>query len=107
MIPINARIRHVERPGAKDRYGQPIHEVVASMVDVRLDRSTRQSWAPDGRQVTKDATLDVEYLEAFQAGDVLTLDVDEDERYNVVDVRDHAGIDGVVIYRTYGLTRRH
>jgi len=102
----NARLRSVQRAGAKDRYGQPTFETPYSMVDCRLDRSTKHTQTSEGVLLVKDASAWIESRYALKVQDVLTVDVDEDERYNVIDVQEKLDLLGNVDHRVYGLTRR-
>lgn len=103
----NARIKTVERAGAKDRYGNASNEVVFSMIEgCRLERSTKFSRTADGSLLIKDAQVWVEARWVFRVGDVLTIDSQEEDRYNVHDVQEKLDVLGNVQFRIYGLTRR-
>lgn len=100
----NARVRTIERAGAKDRYGNVQLETVASDLRVRLERATRRTRSPTGDTVTIDGTIMAGPKFAFITGDVATLT--NGDRWVVFNVDESLDINGKVLFRSYGATRQ-
>lgn len=101
----NVRILKAERPGSYDRYGRSRLEVVTADFRGHLTRSTRYERGAGGDVVEIDAQLMLPRRIRLQPKDVITLDNDEEERFEVFDVAENQDHMGQVWHRTYALTK--
>lgn len=102
----NARIRLVERAGARDRYGQPIVETVHDDLPCRLQEKTIFVRALEGDRMQIDATLWLDPRHKIYVGDKITMDNSTSDIYNVFSVDRNQRVDGVTLFQTCLLTKQ-
>ena len=83
LFPVNARILRVERPAAMDRYGAPKYEVVAAEFGACLQLRRRHERTGAADFVQTDGTLHVGPAADLKAGDRVTVDNADEDRYTV------------------------
>lgn len=99
----NVTVDQVERSGGHDRYGNPLRNVVAVKRRGRLEKRTIRTVDSQGKAVTIDGTLQIAGVD-LQTGDKLILD--DESQWEIFNEDDALDIQGQVLYRVYGLTRR-
>lgn len=101
----NVRILKAERPGSYDRYGQSRLELLTANFRGHLTRAPRYERGPGGDVIEVDADLMLPKSVRLQPKDVVTLDNDDEERFEVFGVAESMDHMGQVWHRSYSLTK--
>lgn len=103
--PTNAAVLKVERPGSYDRYGRSRLSLVEGPTRGWIEKTPRQARTTAGDVVSVDAALVLPKRIDLRPKDVVMIDNDDEDRYEVFDADETLDVLGQVLFRTYGLTR--
>jgi len=105
LIPYNATVRLIKRPGKMDRYGQPIYNTVYDEVHCCLEESSALILDENGHAQRIDAVLTLEPDFVLRVSDLLVMEEPRIEEYRVFDARSDIDANGVVESRTARLVK--
>lgn len=104
-VPINVKIRTVERMARIDRYGEPSYNTIFTNIGGCLERSQFMTRGPDGEFKQSDGTLLLDAPYELKAGDLITLDTPQTEKYTVFRAQESLDWTGQPSLRTFTLTK--
>jgi hypothetical protein len=105
QIPVNVRIRKVERGAAIDRYGERRRNLVREGFGACIERSQFMTRNVDGSDRQADGSLIVPLDVELKSDDRITLDVEPEEVYTVFRAQESLDFVGAPQFRTYVLVK--